>query len=231
MEDNVLKIRSAIIKFYLNYYLKKDNNIINLGLDNSYFLYYAKRGYLITALRYSKNSTDTLLDDIDKYSNSSIKVANPLDLSSIDDNSYDFTMLLDCFPVDCNDDNFSIAISELTRITKKSGIIAISYINKDGIFNENNIDNFLDNTHHTIKFDNGVYLQFGLKEMQDFMNHYNVKMLDNISTDGVSQYIPQVVNNYSKEEFIQWIKCELSLCEKEDVCKISTHLLFIGEKI
>ena len=69
-----------------------------------------------------------------------------------------------------------------------------------------------------------------LEDIDEFNNEVGLSRIKIIAADGASNYIRVFLNKLSEEEFKEFIKYHLTICERSDLLGASAHLLDIVRK-
>lgn len=225
---------------YIEKYLKKGSKILEIGAGTGrYSLYYADKGYDVTAIEYINHNLDILKSKIKDNMTIRAEQGDAIDLSRFKDNTFDITLVLGPIYHLYEDSDIDKAISEAIRVTKKGGIIALAYLTSDSIMidwallNNHLIDGYKKNFDDSFKlqrYPEGVFSSFYISEFKDLMKKYKVELLHNITTDGFTLHVQDKIDLLTKEEFDMWMKYHLSTCEREDLQGYSNHMLYICKK-
>ena len=225
---------------YIDKYLKPDDKILEVGAGTGrYSLYYADKGYDVTAIEYVKHNVEILKSKIKENMNIEAHQGDALDLSRYDDNTFDVTLVLGPLYHLYDDNDINKAIKEAIRVTKKEGIIAIAYLTSDSIMIDwvlmdnhliNGYPNDYNDTFKLIRYPEGVFAPFYISEFKNIMNKFDVEFLHNVATDGFTNHVKEKIDSLTKEEFDIWMKYHLSTCEREDLQGYSNHMLYICKK-
>ena len=238
IKDHTHNIEFLVSKEYIDKYLKKGDKILEVGAGTGrYSLYYANQGYDVTSIEYVQHNLDILKSKIKDNMVIRAEQGDAIDLSRFEDNTFDVTLVLGPLYHLFDDKDINKAISEAIRVTKKDGIIMISYITSDAVFAYWGIDHLIDGfkkdfdeKYKMKRYPEGIFAPFYISEFKEIMNKYNVTFLNNVSTDGIAKLISHKINNLNEEEFNIWVKYQLSICEKEELQGFSNHMLYICSK-
>lgn len=238
IKDHVHNIEFVVTKEYIEKYLKKDDKILEIGAGTGrYSLYYASKGYNVTAIEYVQHNLDILKGKIKNDMRIIAEQGDAVNLSRFEDNKFDVTLVLGPLYHLYDNDEILKAISEAIRVTKKHGIIMIAYITSDGVFADWAVDHLIDGypndfdkNFKLIRYPEGVFAPFYIEEFKEIMKNFNIEFLHNVATDGISNIISEKINNLSEEEYKIWVKYQLSVCEREDLQGYSCHMLYICRK-
>lgn len=138
-EDTRLESQHGQVEFltttkYIEKYLKSDSKILEIGAGTGrYSLYYANKGYDVTAIEYVNHNIDILKSKIKNGMKIVAEQGDAVDLSRFNDNTFDVTLVLGPLYHLYEDNDINKAIEEAIRVTKKDGIIAIAYLTSDSI--------------------------------------------------------------------------------------------------
>ena len=239
IKDNTHKLEFITTTKYLEKFLKPNVKILEIGAGTGgYSLHYANLGYDVTAIEYVKHNLDILKSKITKDMNINALEGDALDLSRFSDNTFDITLVLGPLYHLYDDSDIKKAISEAIRVTKVDGIIAIAYLTSDGVFmhwvlDGHLIDGYPNDFGDDFKlkrYPEGIFAPFDILEFKEIMKQYKVKLLYNISTDGVAELVSEKLNKLTEEEFQVFVKYHLSRCERLDLQGFSCHMLYICQK-
>lgn len=238
VRDNRHNIEYVVSKTYIDKYLKEGDKILEVGAGTGrYSLGYAKEGYDVTSIEYVSHNLKILKSKITSDMKIVAEQGDAVDLSRFDDNIFDVTLVLGPLYHLFDDKDIDSAIKEAIRVTKKNGIIMFAYISGDGVFANWGVSHLLDgkpeffgDDFKLLRNPKGIFAPFYIDEFKEMMNKYNVEFLHNVATDGVANLIADKINNLTDEEYKMWIKYQLSVCEKEELCGYSGHLLYICKK-
>ena len=242
-EDKRLNTRRGQVEFitnmkYIHKYLKKGDKILDIGAGTGkYSLSLDKEGYEVTAVELVKRNIQII-----NKKNPHLKtiLGNALDLSMIKDNTYDVVLLFGpMYHLKKREDQIK-ALAEAKRVTKKEGIIFVSYCMNDyavithgfieGNIQENIKNQQIDQEFKILENGNPLYDYVRIEDIDKFNNKTKLKRMQIISSDGMANYIRGTLNKMSKETFNIYLKYHLSICERKDFLGVSTHLLDILKK-
>lgn len=239
-EDKRLNTKHGQVEFltamkYLKKYLKKYNNpkIIDIGAGTGkYSLELQKNGYDVKAIELVKHN----LKEIEKKG---IKchLGNATNLSFIENNSYDITILFGPMYHLINLEDRIKALTEAKRITKNNGLIFISYcMNEYAIithgFKENYIkealkNNNIDSNYKIISKKTDLYYYIRLDEINFLKKKLKLKRVKIISQDGPSEYMKKEINKMDEETFKLFLNYHFKTCEKKELLGAGRHILDI----
>lgn len=244
-EDTRLESQHGQVEFlttikYIEEYLKPETKILEIGAGTGrYSLYYANKGYDVTAIEYVRHNVDILKSKIKDNMNIVAEQGDAVDLSRFENNTFDVTLVLGPLYHLYEDKDINKAIEEAIRVTKKDGIIAIAYLTSDSIMIDwslmgdhliNGYPNDFDDNFKMTRYPQGVFAPFYISEFKNIMSKFNVELLHNVATDGFTRHVKDKIDSLSKEEFEVWMRYHLSTCEREELQGYSNHMLYICKK-
>lgn len=244
-EDTRLESQHGQVEFlttikYIEEYLKPETKILEIGAGTGrYSLYYANKGYDVTAIEYVQHNVDILKSKIKDNMNIVAEQGDAVDLSRFENNTFDVTLVLGPLYHLYEDKDINKAIEEAIRVTKKDGIIAIAYLTSDSIMIDwslmgdhliNGFPNDFDDNFKMTRYPQGVFAPFYISEFKNIMSKFNVELLHNVATDGFTHHVKDKIDSLSKEEFEVWMRYHLSTCEREELQGYSNHMLYICKK-
>ncbi len=235
------QIEFITTKKYIQKYLKKGDKILEIGAGTGrYSLFYANKGYDVTAIEYVQHNVDVLKSKIKPNMNIRAEQGDAVDLSRFEDNTFDLTLVLGPLYHLYSPKDINKAIREAIRVTKKNGIIMLAYLTSDSLMaswalkSGHLIDGYkkdFDENFKMINYEEGMFSAFYISEFKELMSKFKVEYLKNIATDGISHHYKEKIDSLTKKEFDMWLKYHLSTCEREDLQGYSNHMLYICKKI
>jgi len=240
-EDKRLKTRHGNIEFitaikYIEKYLKANDRICDIGAGTgAYSIYFKDKGYDVTAIELVKHNLKQI-----EMKNKDINciLGNATNLSMIKDDTYDITLLFGPMYHLLTMDEKIKALNEAKRITKKNGLIFISYcmneyaIIKHGFIDHNilNERNNIDDTFKIIKSDKDLYSYVRLEDINYLKDKLNLERINIIAQDGPAEYLKKEINAMDDKTYELFIKYHLSTCERSELLGASRHILDILKK-
>ena len=221
---------------YIEKYLNKNDKIIDIGAGTGkYSKYFLDLGYDVTAVELVKHNLRQIEDKGIKAI-----LGNAVDLSKIEDESFDITILFGPMYHLISMGEKIKALQEAKRITKKGGYIFISYcMNEYALithgFIEGNIkesikSNLVDENYKITPKKDDLYSFVRLEDI-DYLNDItNLKRELIISQDGPTEYIKKVINKMDEETFNIYLDYHFKTCERSEMLGSSRHILDILKK-
>lgn len=138
-------------------------------------------------------------------------------------------------------DDREAVIEQCTGLLKKSGILAVSYINRYALFikefnklSENvaelNLRSIIDKGLSINKSEESFYFS-SPKEIEELIREFGINKIANIGTDGIGYMLNDKLSNLSEAEYDMWLDYHLNTCDNENLIGYSIHGLYIGKKL
>ncbi len=245
-EDTRLTGRHGSIEFLtttrvLEDYLPKGSRILEIGAGTGkYSLYYAGKGYDVTAVEYVEHNLDVLRSKITDGMRIKACQGDAVDLSGFGDAEYDVTLLFGPVYHLYEKEEQERAVREAVRVTKENGILAVAYLTSDSIMLDwvlrghhllDGYPNDFDRHFKMVNYPGGVFASFYIDEFLELMESFPLQMEKNIASDGMAHHFREEIDALSDEEFEVWLRYHLSTCERRELQGYSNHMLYIGRKV
>lgn len=241
-EDKRLKTRHGKIEFitnmkYIHELLNKfeNPNILDIGAGTgAYSIPLSDEGFNVTAVELVKHNLKVI-----EKKNKTIKViqGNATNLSTLKSNSYDVILLFGPMYHLINNDEKIESLNEAKRLVKSNGVILIQYIMNEyaiirhGFMERAIIDaktnNLIDDDYHVLSDKDNLYSYVRLEDIDFYNKVLNFERIKIVSSDTVANYFREYVNKLSDEEFEEFIRYHLSICERKDILGLCGHILDI----
>lgn len=221
---------------YIENYLHKGYKILDLGAGaGEYSLYFAGKGYDVTAIELAENNVNAFRKKILPEMKLDLKQGNAMDLSSYDDNSFDIVLLFGPLYHLSDENDRQKCISEARRVCKPDGVLFFAYISNDMVILTEFCyfkDYFKSNSynHDTFKVEDFPFVFFTLDECRRMLIDGRIQIIKEIASDGVSEMLEDKINEMDEESYNQYLKYHFYCCEKPEMIGRSNHFLFIGKK-
>ena len=246
-ENERLSSRFGNVEFvttvhYIEKYLKPGAKIIEIGAGTGrYSHYFARQGYEVDAVELVAGNIEIFKANTQYGEKIKVMQGNAVDLSSIESEKYDITLLLGPMYHLSNECDGRMALSEALRITKRCGIVFSAYILNemtvmDNMFVNKNIETeetkeyIKQNGFHYGSFYKGIFTIRRIEEIDSLMKDLPVEMLHRVGTDMYSILIQPLLDSMSEETYRYYLDYILSICERCDMIGLSGHLLDIFRK-
>lgn len=224
--------------FYIDRYLKEGMKILDIGAGTgAYSIYYANKGYDITAVEPVKRNVDVMKSKvIPGKMNIDIQQGNALNMENLDDESFDIVLCLGpLYHLDSDKDKLK-CIEETKRVCKKDGMIFYAYLSNDMVFITESIlynKDYLGGSgynHQTFKLTDEPFCFMTVEHMKHLMELSNLKEIKHVAVDGLSELLSDKINAFNDQQFKEWLRFHLYTCEKKELLGYSNHIVFIAKK-
>lgn len=225
---------------YIEKYLFEGAKILEIGAGTGrYSIALADMGYDVTAVELVTHNIDIMKKKVKAEHNITIYEGNAIDLSFLDDETYDIVLLLGPMYHLFTDEDKHAALSEAIRVAKTGGIIYAAYCNNDTcmykMFYKKRILDYLDRglireDYHAASSPNEVFELYRKPEIDEMMKRYNVTRLHFVGVDMLSYLHSNKLNKLNKREFAEYMKFLHTICERNDLTGFSIHMLDIFQK-
>jgi len=244
-EDHRLQTRHGQVEFITNmkyiHELLNDNKslkILDVGAGTgAYSVMLANEGYSVNAIELVNHNIEVFKS---KNSTAKVEQGNALDLSRFEDDTFDMVLLFGPMYHLLEEDEKIKALSEAKRVVKKNGTILTSYYMNDYAiltygFIKKNIkevikNSQIDSNYHMLNLKDDLYSMVRIEDIDRFNTKVGLTRKKIIASDGASNYIRVTLNSLDNEEYQEFVKYHLSICERSDMLGASSHLLDITTK-
>lgn len=224
--------------FFIDKYLKKGMKILDIGAGTGvYSIYYASKGYDVTAVEPVKKNVDVMKSKVALGKmNIDIQQGNALNMVNLPDESFDIVLCLGPLYHLKNDKDKLKCIEETKRVCKKRGKILYAYLSNDMVFvTESMLYNkdFLGSSEYdqeSFKLTDEPFCFITVDLMKHLMESSNLKEITQVAADGLSELLSDKINAFTDEQFNEWFRFHLYTCQKKELVGYSNHIVFIAEK-
>lgn len=244
-EEKRLTRRHGMVEYitsmkYIHEYLdeEKKSKIIDIGAGTGrYSVALAEEGHDVTAVELVKTNLGKL-----KAKKSSVKAyqGTAVNLKKFQDDTYDVTILFGpMYHLIKHEDKLK-ALMEAKRVTKPGGIIFVAYcMNEYSIltygFKERHVMECVEQNRFSPDFkcqptEEDLYDYVRIEEINSLNEEAGLERIKIISSDGPANYMRQILNSLSEEEFQMFIEYHLSICERQDLIGAGAHTVDILRK-
>ena len=241
-DQRLIRSKSAQVEFlttihYIEKFLKPGMKILDLGAGTGiYSLYFADKGYDVTAVEITKKHCDIFQAKIKPSHSVTLYHGSALDLSVLEDASFDVVLLFGPLYHLSDEDDRSLCLQESLRVMKQHGTIFVAYINHDIIhFTEMMKDyDFFGSelyNHETMRLNNEPFVFFKIEECREMLQKNGIHIEKEIASDGLSELMKNQVNALSDSSYQQYLKYHFQQCEKKELLAATNHFLFQGKKL
>ena len=246
-EEKRLKSRHGQVEFitsmkYIHKYLPKREHgqvkILDVGAGTGrYSVALAEEGYDVTAVELVKYNLGIL-----KKKNSSVKAyqGNALKLSRFPDKEFDLIILFGPMYHLFTQEDKVRALEEAKRVTKPGGIILVAYCMneycvltyafKEGHIKECMEQNRLTEDFHSVSHPENLYDYVRVEDIDGYNRTAGLTRVQIITPDGPANYMRKLLNEMDEETFEEFMRYQLSICERQDLIGAAAHTVDILRK-
>lgn len=213
--------------------------ILDVGAGTGrYSVALCHEGYDVTAVELVKHNLEILRS---KHENVKTWQGDARNLSFLDDNKFDVTLVFGPMYHLHGLENKVQALNEAKRVTKKGGIILVAYV-----MNEYSVISYCFKEHKLaeVQAKNGLTLDYHTvcteEDLYDYVRLDDINELNQtcgglerikiISADGPADYMRRELNEMSEEEFNHFIEFHLANCERPELVGAGSHTVDILRK-
>lgn len=221
---------------YIERYLKPGDSILDIGAGaGEYSLYFARKGYKVSALELSETNIQAFQKKIAPEDSIELVQGNAVDLSHYADASFDAVLLFGPLYHLHSKQDQQQCIAEAKRVCKKEGKLFFAFIGNDMVILTELVQrpNYLiegDYNKTTFELDDFPFFVFHTVEECRLMLHEGgINILHEVASDGISELMAATINGMDEANYAQYLRYHYYICEKPEFLGMSNHLLFVGE--
>lgn len=227
---------------YIHRYLHPGDRLLEIGAGTGrYSITLAQEGNDVTAVELVERNLDALRAKITPGMRIRAMQGNALDLSMLESESYDMTLLFGPTYHLISEADKRQAISEALRVTKPGGILMVAYCITDGpminyTFRLGKYDfltecGMLDPETWKFHPERGFIFEHITKaDVDRLVEGFPVKRLHYVATDGLLSFLQTELETMDDETLKALLRYHLSVCEREDLVGATAHSLDIVRK-
>lgn len=240
-ENRLNRSQSTKVEFvttakYIEEVLEPGDKILDLGAGTGvYSLYFAEKGYDVTAVELADRNIQVFRKDILPHMSINLVHGNALDLDFIEDFSMDVVLLFGPLYHLSKKEDRDKCLQEAKRVLKEDGKLFISFINHDFIpytetgYNPNWFEGDTYN-HVSFRIKNFPFVFFKIKECREMLENNGFKIEKEIASDGLSELMAETIDKMNEISFNQYLKYHLLMCEEKEFLGASNHFLYLAVK-
>ena len=241
-EEKRLTSKAGQIEFlttlhHIEKYLKPGMKILDVGAGTgAYSLYFANKGYEVTAVELVQKHVDMIKTKAKKDMNLTVHQGNALDLSIISGQVYDLIL---CFgPLYHLEDykDQQKVVHAIKDLGHDETIMLYAFINNDMVIATETMCynmGFLKGHSYdkkTFVLNNNPFVFHTVDDCRKLLHHCNINIIQEIASDGLSELLAEKINKMDDASYDLWLNYHLYCSGKPEFLGSSNHLLFIGKK-
>jgi len=227
---------------YLKKYLQPGMKIIEIGAATGRYSHaLAQKGYPVDAVELVEHNIALFKQNTLPGEPVTITQGNAVELSMFADNTYDITLLLGPMYHLFTEEEKRKALSEAIRVTKKGGVVFVSYCMGDASilsygFIRGEIYNIIEKcmldteTFDTFSHPWDIFELHRKEDIDRLRGAFPVTQLHFVASDGYTNHMRQTVDNMDDRMYEIYVKYHLATCERPDMVGYSHHTLDIFRK-
>ncbi len=247
-ENNRLLTRTGSVEYittmkYIHKFLQKGMKVLEIGAGTGrYSLALSREGYDVTAVELVEHNISVFKSQLTKKDTVKIVQGNALDLSFIESETFDITLVLGPMYHLYSEADKIRALSEAKRVTKQNGIIMVAYCMNEATIitfgfrdDASNIMECLDKNMLTEDFKcksepKDLFEMVRLEDIDRLNKALGLKRQQIIATDLFTNYMKSQIESWTEEVFQVYLKYHLTVCDRMDLIGVSHHTLDILKK-
>ncbi len=220
---------------YIEQYLKPGMKILDLGAGmGCYSLYFAKKGYEVTAVELVKKHAVAIKQLKTEEMNLTIIQGNAVvNLKAMEDGTFDLILCLGPLYHLAKQKDREECVTEIKRVCTNDGRMFFAFINNDMVITTQTMyydSNYLETgkyNRQTFKVNDFPFVFDTLSSARELINGCGLTIEKEIASDGMNELLQDKVNALSDAAYRQWLKYHFYICEKPEFLGASNHLLFV----
>ena len=221
---------------YIEKYVKPGDRILDVGAGaGEYSLYFARKGYEVSALELSPANIEAFRKKITPEDNIDLAQGNAVDLSRYADESFDAVLVLGPLYHLHGEEDRQKCIREAKRVLKPDGKLFFAFISNDFVILTEfsyRPDYFAvgDYDKETFALHDFPFVFHTVDECRAMLEQGGVTILHAVAADGVSELMEEKISAMDEESSAQYLRYHYYICEKPEFLGMTNHLLFVGSK-
>jgi 2-polyprenyl-3-methyl-5-hydroxy-6-metoxy-1,4-benzoquinol methylase len=228
--------------YYLEKYLSPGMKILDIGAGTGKYSHeLARKGYEVNAVELIQHNIDIFNKNTMENENIKIIKGNAMDLSFLENNTFDITLVLGPMYHLFTIYEQKKAISEALSVTKNGGIIFFAYCMMDASivnygFRNGNIIKLIEkglidiDTFKAFSTPTEVFQLYRKEDIDYLVSNLKVFRLHYVATDLFTNYFRETIDAMDEQTYEMYIKYHIKMCERSDIVGITHHSLDILRK-
>ncbi len=246
-EDGRLLSKHGKVEFlttmrYIQRYLTPSTRVLEVGAGTGRYSHtLAKAGYSVDSVELIQHNIDIFKSKVTPEEKITIRQGDARDLSFIESESYDITLLLGPMYRLFTEDDKLQTLKEAIRVTKKGGIVFVAYCISDASILDYGFKggkvfelvekNMLDLENFKARSNPWDLFELHRKEDIDkLIEGFDVTRLHYVATDLYTNHMSETVDEMSDDMFDVYLNYHYYICERSDMVGLTNHSLDIFRK-
>ncbi len=246
-EDGRLRSKHGMVEFlttmrYVEMYLKPGMRILEIGAGTGRYSHaLAQAGNTVDAVELVAHNIDIFTEKTLPGEPVTVRQGNALNLSFLEEDSYDMTLLLGPMYHLYTVEDQKKALSEAIRVTKPGGVVFAAYCGNDativqfcfgrGMLRENRYQSLVDPVTFKAKSNPAELFQLYRREdIDELMTGFHTTRLHYVGTDMATNYMRPVIDEMDEELYGLYLRYHFAICERPDMVGTSHHILDVFRK-
>lgn len=246
-EDGRLRSQHGLVEYlttmrYIERYLKPGMQVLEIGAGTGRYSHaLARMGYHVDAVELVEHNIEVFRQNTVTGEEITVTQGDARDLSGIEDNRYDITLLLGPMYHLFTEEDQKKALSEAIRVTKSGGVICAAYCGNEatiiqfcfqrGMIQNERYRSLIDPVTFKAGSDPSELFQlYRREEIDALMESFDVTRLHFVGTDLATNYMRDAVDAMDEDTFQLYLNYHFTICERVDLVGASHHFLDIFRK-
>ena len=220
---------------------RPDPGILEIGAGTGrYSVTLAKEGLRVTAVELIGHNLSLLRAKLDGTERIRTLQGNALDLSFLEDDAYDLTLLLGPMYHLYSAADRRRALGEALRVTRPGGVLMVAYCMNDptvvqyvfggGHLREVEEGHMLTGDWHCLSEPKDLFGMVRTEEIAELDAAFPVERIGLVASDGATNYMRDTIDAMDDETFGKWLDYHWTVCGRQDLIGASHHTLDILRK-
>lgn len=222
---------------YIHKVLPEPGDVLEVGAGTGrYSIALAKEGHRVTAVELAERNLDLLRQNAHDLGNLTAMQGDAIDLSRLQDDSFDLTLLLGpMYHLYSKEDQLA-ALREAVRVTKPGGYVLTAFLSVYAILTDNYLrgnlmaglkENFTEDW-QVRHFQEQLFTGFEIPEFEALFRELPVSQITVAAANGILELAEGRTDfSMSDEEFRAFAAYHLHFCETRELLGSSSHLLHL----